>query len=309
MSKIISKYFPVARPDMALRTRRGKAHIEIKYEAEASVGIEPERKVLKRPLEEAVVKSKQQGNDLIKEESVSAGEVENKVHKWEPKDWKKVVENIAKMRSDTVAAVDTMGCHKCHDEEVSPETKRFQMLVALMLSSQTKDTTTFAVMQKLKAAGLSTKRIIEMSVSELEQIIKPCNFYKRKTVFIKGAAQFCEDEHNGDIPSTVDGLCRIKGVGPKMAHLAMHTAWGVVTGIAVDTHVHRIAHRLGWVKNPCKEPTKTQTELESWLPHEYWRDINHLLVGLGQTICSPRNPQCKQCLNNKLCPTGKKTVR
>lgn len=104
-----------------------------------------------------------------------------------------------------------------------------------------------------------------------------------------------------------------------MAHICMKVAWGEVSGIgkrkymvliitificytAVDTHVHRISNRLGWVKT--KTPEATRKALEEWLPFEMWSEVNHLLVGFGQQICSATKPQCQSCLNNKLCPVG-----
>lgn len=89
-----------------------------------------------------------------------------------------------------------------------------------------------------------------------------------------------------------------------MAHICMHAAWGIVTGIGVDTHVHRIANRLQWVKKETKEPEQTRKSLESWLPFEFWDEINVLLVGFGQTICTPVSPRCGKCLLNNECPVA-----
>lgn len=99
---------------------------------------------------------------------------------------------------------------------------------------------------------------------------------------------------------------KLPGVGSKMAHICMNSAWNIVTGIGVDTHVHRISNRLNWVKRPTKEPEKTRIELEQWLPYEFWHDVNELLVGFGQTICTPTHPKCVQCINQSICPFAKK---
>lgn len=90
-----------------------------------------------------------------------------------------------------------------------------------------------------------------------------------------------------------------------MAHLVMQVAWKKCTGIAVDTHVHRISNRLKWVSKETKNPIETERELESWMPRELWGEINHLLVGFGQTICSPVNPHCNECLNKDVCPSAR----
>ncbi len=86
----------------------------------------------------------------------------------------------------------------------------------------------------------------------------------------------------------------------------MSSAWGNNVGIGVDTHVHRIANRLGWTKAPTKIPDKTRKELEDWLPSEYWKEVNHLLVGFGQQHCKPIGPKCSTCLCKEICPTGMK---
>jgi adenine-specific DNA glycosylase len=99
----------------------------------------------------------------------------------------------------------------------------------------------------------------------------------------------------------------LPGVGPKMAHLTMQVAWKNVIGIGVDTHVHRISNRLGWVKS--NTPEQTRMQLQRWLPHEYWGVVNLLLVGFGQKVCLPINPKCSDCLVNALCPTGRANLR
>lgn len=99
------------------------------------------------------------------------------------------------------------------------------------------------------------------------------------------------------------------GVGPKMAHICMATAWNVVTGVGVDVHVHRISNRMGWVPKPTKEPEQTRIALENWLPKHLWREVNHLLVGFGQTTCTPVKPKCVDCLNFQVCPSAVKPVK
>jgi endonuclease III len=139
--------------------------------------------------------------------------------------------------------------------------------------------------------------------------------------YIKNTTAILKEEYSGDIPNTVESLCRLPGVGPKMAHLCMNIGWGIVTGIGniagfqeftvklltptspgVDTHVHRISNRLGWVNS--KNPEDTRKQLEDWLPKEYWDEVNHLLVGFGQTLCRPVHPRCGDCLNKDTCPSA-----
>nr|CAD7441683.1 unnamed protein product [Timema bartmani] len=231
-------------------------------------------------------------------------DVPDKKTRWEPRDWVQVADNIREMRKGCDAPVDDMGCDKCMDEDAPPKS-----LVSLMLSSQTKDQMTFAAMQRLRQHGLSVPNILQTDDETLGKLIFPVSFWKTKVKYIRNTTQILRDRYDEDIPDTVDKLCQLPGVGPKMAHLCMSVAWDTLTGIGVDTHVHRISNRLGWVPKPTKTPERTRAALESWLPREEWQEINHLLVGFGQTICRPVNPLCGTCLNNTLCPFGRAQTR
>ncbi|XP_066238987.1 endonuclease III-like protein 1 [Saccopteryx leptura] len=127
---------------------------------------------------------------------------------------------------------------------------------------------------------------------------------KTKVKYIKQTSAILQQNYGGDIPASVAELVALPGVGPKMAHLAMAVAWGTVSGIAVDTHVHRIANRLRWTKKVTKHPEGTRAALEEWLPRDLWSEINGLLVGFGQQICLPVRPRCHACLNQALCPAA-----
>ncbi|CDQ99144.1 unnamed protein product [Oncorhynchus mykiss] len=125
-----------------------------------------------------------------------------------------------------------------------------------------------------------------------------------KVKYLKQTSVMLQREFRGDIPNTVEGLVRLPGVGPKMAHLAMDIAWHQVSGIGVDTHVHRISNRLGWTRGGTKNPEETRKALEDWLPRDLWSEINWLLVGFGQQVCLPVNPLCSVCLNQHSCPSA-----
>ncbi|KAK7868468.1 hypothetical protein R5R35_011214 [Gryllus longicercus] len=228
-----------------------------------------------------------------------------KIAKWEPKHWREVVDNIREMRKKKDAPVDEMGCDQCHDKDAPPEVQRYQSLISLMLSSQTKDQITFAAMQKLREHGLSIDKIMETKESKIGELIYPVSYWKTKAKHIKLTTALLKDKFEGDIPKSVKELCSLPGVGPKMAHLCMKSAWNIVSGIGVDTHVHRISNRLKWVKKPTKKPEDTRVALESWLPRDLWDEVNHLLVGFGQQTCLPVKPLCGSCLNKSLCPFGR----
>lgn len=123
--------------------------------------------------------------------------------------------------------------------------------------------------------------------------------------FIKQTVKILHETYNDDIPNSIEGLLALPGVGPKMSYLAMQTAWGQNLGIGVDVHVHRIVNRLGWTRTNSSGPEATRKVLEEWLPQELWPEINHLLVGFGQTLCLPVRPKCEECLLNQTCPASR----
>lgn len=230
-------------------------------------------------------------------------------NKWFPQHWEQQLYNIRQMRKARTAPVDTMGCDECPDKNADEPTIRFQVLVSLMLSSQTKDQVTHMAVQRLKVAGCTPENIIAIPDAELEKLIYPVGFYKRKVQYLKKVSNILIEKYSGDIPNNIKELCDLPGVGPKMAHLAMQVAWNEVTGIGVDTHVHRISNRLKWLPKTSKTPEETRVLLESWLPKELWREINHLLVGFGQTICQPVRPKCSECMNKTTCEYAKENYK
>ncbi|NXX97456.1 NTH protein, partial [Centropus bengalensis] len=226
--------------------------------------------------------------------------------RWEPKHWREQLERIREMRRNRDAPVDEMGVEKCFDSSAAPQVMRYQVLLSLMLSSQTKDQVTSAAMQRLRQHGLTVDRILQMDDATLGRIIYPVGFWRNKVKYIKQTTAILKQKYGGDIPRSVEELVQLPGVGPKMAHLAMTIAWDSVSGIAVDTHVHRITNRLKWVKKETRYPEETRVALEEWLPRDLWREINWLLVGFGQQTCLPVNPRCSECLNQNICPAARK---
>ncbi|PWA79602.1 DNA glycosylase [Artemisia annua] len=226
-----------------------------------------------------------------------------------PPNWVKVLEGIREMRSLEDAPVDSMGCEKA-GSSLPPKERRFAVLVSSLLSSQTKDNVTHGAIQRLLENDLLKAETVEgADESTLKDLIYPVGFYTRKATNMKKIAKLCLLKYDGDIPDTLEALLSLPGIGPKMAHLVMNVAWNNVQGICVDTHVHRICNRLGWVsrpgsKAPTKTPEETRESLQAWLPKEEWVPINPLLVGFGQTICTPLRPSCGLCSINELCPSA-----
>ncbi|XP_072125663.1 endonuclease III-like protein 1 isoform X2 [Mobula birostris] len=150
---------------------------------------------------------------------------------WEPEHWREQLDNIREMRKDRSAPVDHMGAEQCFDQTAAPEVMRYQVLLSLMLSSQTKDHVTFAAMKQLREHGLTVENILRTDDKTLGQLIHPVGFWRNKVRYIKQTTAILKEQYGGDIPNTVSELLRLPGVGPKMAHLAMKLAWNVVSGI------------------------------------------------------------------------------
>ncbi|CAE6434321.1 unnamed protein product [Rhizoctonia solani] len=172
-----------------------------------------------------------------------------------------------------------------------------------MLSSQTKDEVTAAAVENLRRVlpgGLTVDSILAAEPSVISNAIGKVGFWRRKTDYIRAAAQILRDKYDSDVPKTVDELCSLPGVGPKMAFLVLQVAWDINVGIGVDIHVHRITNRLGWHKPPTNTPEQTRLNLQSWLPRHLHAPVNPLLV-----ICLPVGPRCDSCLLSQgLCPSA-----
>ncbi|GMH68161.1 hypothetical protein TL16_g04866, partial [Triparma laevis f. inornata] len=198
-----------------------------------------------------------------------------------PDDFESLYALVSELRSDKTAPVDSDGAEALTDSK-DPVTFRYQTLIALMLSSQTKDAMVGQAMRKMQAheGGLTIDNIDSMNEETLKGLIYGVGFHNNKTTYIKKATAAYFPQELGDIPNSASGLCDLSGVGPKMAHIVMSIAWNEVTGIGVDTHMHRIFNILKWVKS--NNPEQTRVQLESWLPKSKWDKINLLWVGFGQ---------------------------
>ncbi|KAJ4418255.1 alpha,alpha-trehalase nth1 [Neurospora sp. IMI 360204] len=227
-----------------------------------------------------------------------------------PSDWEEVYNLVKEMRISgpaANAAVDTMGCERLASNNASARDRRFHTLVALMLSSQTKDTVNAEAMLRLKKElpphtegaepGLNLENMLAVEPAVLNELIGKVGFHNNKTKYLKQAAEILRDRYNSDIPDTIEGLMSLPGVGPKMAHLCMsaENGWNRVEGIGVDVHVHRITNLWGWQNPPTKTPEETRLALQSWLPRDKWKEINWLLVGFGQSVCLPVGRKCGDC--------------
>lgn len=178
----------------------------------------------------------------------------------------------------------------------------FQLLVATLLSSRTKDIITIPIVKKLFQKYPAPDDFIAASVQELEKALYGIGFYRVKARHVKKLAQMIQEKYNGKVPETLEELTSLSGVGRKTANCLLSYAFSK-PAIAVDVHVHRISNRLGWVKT--KTPEETEEALMNIVPRDSWNRINMLFVDHGQRVCLPRKPRCERCPINRYCEYGK----
>ncbi len=174
----------------------------------------------------------------------------------------------------------------------------FLVLISCLLSLRTLDTTTLPVCERLFARIDSIDGFLKLSASELEKLIYPVGFYKTKARTILGICRDLKERFAGKVPDTLEDLLTLKGVGRKTANLVLTEGFGKM-GMCVDTHVHRISNRLGYIKT--RNPDATEFALREKLPGKYWIEYNALLVTWGQNICRPISPLCSKCPVNTIC--------
>ncbi len=168
----------------------------------------------------------------------------------------------------------------------------FQVLVGCLLSLRTKDETTGPASGRLFALADSPAALRGLTARRIARAIYPVGFYRTKARTLRRIAAILLERYDGAVPGTLDGLLELPGVGRKTANLVLTQGFGK-PGICVDTHVHRITNRWGYVRT--RSPNDTELALRDKLPRRYWRRINELLVALGQTICRPISPRCSAC--------------
>jgi endonuclease-3 len=182
--------------------------------------------------------------------------------------------------------------------EVSEKRDPFLVLISCILSLRTKDKTTQEASQRLFRVADNPKEMLKLSASRLEKIIYPVGFYRKKAKVILDIARRIIADFAGRVPNNLEALLGLKGVGRKTANLVLGKAFGI-PAICVDTHVHRISNRLGWVKT--KIPRATEEALAKIIPKRYWVELNTALVTFGQNICLPVSPFCSKCYIRKYC--------
>lgn len=176
----------------------------------------------------------------------------------------------------------------------------FQILIATLLSARTQDATTHAASTRLFKRARTPRTMAALPVRELERLIYPVSFYRHKARYVKACCQMLLARFDGRVPATLDELVSLPGVGRKTANLVMILAFKSRQHICVDTHVHRISNRLGWVRTTM--PEETEQALYVATGQQWWPLINLYLVTWGQNVCRPLSPKCDACAIAADCP-------
>ncbi len=185
--------------------------------------------------------------------------------------------------------------------EIGERTKDpFLVLISCILSLRTKDTTTGPASKRLFDLADNPKDMLKLSKRQIEKAIFPVGFYPTKAKYILKTCKMLINNYNGKVPDSEEELLKLSGIGRKCMGIVMNYGFGKNTHLPTDTHVHKLANRLGWVKT--KTPEKTEIALMKIIPKKYWHDLNDLLVRHGQNICVPISPFCSKCSIRRYCP-------
>ena len=177
-----------------------------------------------------------------------------------------------------------------------------ELLVATVLSAQATDTQINKVTKELFKKYKTAQDYATVKREELEQDIRSSGFFRRKADAIQTLSQTLVDEHEGQVPDTMEELVKLKGVGRKTANIVLAGSFGKIVGIAVDTHVHRLSRLLGL--SGQKNPVKVERELMDLFPHDKWWAVNYMLITHGRRVCNAKKPNCEGCVLTDLCPSA-----
>jgi len=178
----------------------------------------------------------------------------------------------------------------------------FELLIATILSAQCTDARVNIVTQDLFRKYRKPQDYLRVSPKELEQDIRTTGFFRNKTKSIQGTAKVLTEQYGGKVPETIEELLELPGVARKTANVVLGNAFGISSGVVVDTHVTRLSHRLGLSAQKTAE--KIEQDLIAMVPKKDWVIFPHLMIAHGRAICKARNPLCAECVVEKLCPSS-----
>jgi endonuclease-3 len=177
-----------------------------------------------------------------------------------------------------------------------------EILVATILSAQCTDKRVNIVTKSLFKKYRTAEDYANADLAELEQDIRSTGFYRNKAKNIKNTGRLLVEKFDSQVPDTMEQILELPGVARKTANIVLSNAYGVIEGIAVDTHVRRLSKRLGLTEN--KNPNKIEKDLMQIVPRSHWKRITNLLISHGRNVCTARKPKCESCVLNKLCPSA-----
>ena len=208
----------------------------------------------------------------------------------------KRVEAVMRGLARAITGLDLPAVEKiANDQQDDP----FRVLIATLLSARTQDATTLAASTRLFKVARTPATMARLPVTRIERLIYPVSFYRTKAKHVKATCKLLVERFGVHVPSTMKELLQLPGVGRKTANLVLILSYRSLENICVDTHVHRISNRFGYVRT--KTPDETEMALRASLPRRYWIGYNDLLVTFGQNVCTPVSPKCSLCPVRPLC--------
>ena len=214
-----------------------------------------------------------------------------------PKPSPRMVDKVMRGIGHAIEGLEMPAVEKISEEQAE---EPFQILIATLLSARTQDATTHAASTRLFKRARTPRAMAKLPVEEIEQLIYPVGFYRTKARNVKACCEMLVSSFGGQVPRTLEELVTLPGVGRKTANLVLIVGFKSQQNICVDTHVHRISNRLGWVRT--QQPEETEQELYRNINRRWWPYINLYLVTWGQNVCRPVYPRCGDCAIAKECP-------
>jgi endonuclease III len=208
--------------------------------------------------------------------------------------------NVAAVMRELARAVTGLELPAVEKISNAQQEDPFQVLIATLLSARTQDATTLAASTRLFRAAPTPAAMAKLTVPQIEKLIKPVSFFHTKARHVKATCTRLLEHYGGNVPGTMEELLTFPGVGRKTANLVLILSFRSQRNICVDTHVHRIANRLGWVRT--RTPEETEQALYAATDPVWWPHINVYLVTWGQNVCRPTYPRCTGCVLLRHCP-------
>ena len=210
------------------------------------------------------------------------------------------VSNVHAVMRALARAIDGLELPAVEKISERQEEDPFQVLIATLLSARTQDATTLSASRRLFRVARTPRTMAALTVRQIERLIYPVSFYRHKARHVKATCRELVERFGGRVPATMDELLVLPGVGRKTANLVLILAFKSQRHICVDTHVHRISNRLGWVRT--RTPDETEQALYAAIADRWWPYVNLYLVTWGQNVCRPVYPRCGGCVLRTWCP-------